>query len=434
MVGPDAVLGAVLARVLAATPPTVQLPGIVGSTASLNAIVALIGRSGAGKSSPMQAARDYLPLELEVDIDLDGAPLGSGEGIAEAYTGMVEDLEDTSKKVVKIKKQTKTRALFAVDEGQIISEIGGRNGSTLLPALRSAWSGSELGQYNASAETRRLLAANAYRFTCVMALQPGKAQNILNDAEGGTPQRLWWLSSHDLTLPDVLPAEPPALQWQRREVRMSKRPAREYAEGYTPKATEILLTSERVSNAEAIMNYQEENIIEVMTVCETLRAEVIAQRRAVLDATAELDPLDAHRMLSREKVAAALALLADPKATHIDDDDWRLAGVFMDTSDSVRSWVVAIAQVERAAAIAAARHNAAGQALAVRRATDVELLNRLAKNIQRAAVKAGKALTDAECLRALASRDRERVVLADLLEHAVVKGLLVPQGEGHCAA
>src|SRR4051812_18769295 len=50
-VAPWAVLGAVLTHVVAATHPRVQLPATIGSEASLNLFVGLVGAAGAAKGA-----------------------------------------------------------------------------------------------------------------------------------------------------------------------------------------------------------------------------------------------------------------------------------------------------------------------------------------------------------------------------------------------
>lgn len=62
LVAPAALLGAVLARVAAFTPPSTCLPPLVGGNAPLSLLIALLGGSGAGKSATNNTARDLLPV------------------------------------------------------------------------------------------------------------------------------------------------------------------------------------------------------------------------------------------------------------------------------------------------------------------------------------------------------------------------------------
>jgi hypothetical protein len=56
------VLGVVLARVAAVTPPRLVLPALVGGQASLNPYIGLVGPAGAGKGAAEAAAADAVNL------------------------------------------------------------------------------------------------------------------------------------------------------------------------------------------------------------------------------------------------------------------------------------------------------------------------------------------------------------------------------------
>ena len=79
----DALLAGVLARACLLIPPTLTLPPIVGDNASLNLFVNVVGPPGAGKSTGVRPAERLLPT-ARVDV-VHGAPVGSGEGIAELF-------------------------------------------------------------------------------------------------------------------------------------------------------------------------------------------------------------------------------------------------------------------------------------------------------------------------------------------------------------
>jgi hypothetical protein len=83
---PWGLLGTVLARVNACVEPNIRIPGpptLVGAEASLNMFVALVGKSGGGKSVTAKVARKMLDVRFGREpVDLFEAPLGSGEGLA----------------------------------------------------------------------------------------------------------------------------------------------------------------------------------------------------------------------------------------------------------------------------------------------------------------------------------------------------------------
>ena len=81
-VAPTALLGVVLARAAAFTPPSTCVPPFVGGHVPLSLFVALIAATGDSKSTTMAAARALLPLSVPGVV----GPrfLGSGEGLADA--------------------------------------------------------------------------------------------------------------------------------------------------------------------------------------------------------------------------------------------------------------------------------------------------------------------------------------------------------------
>ena len=370
----DAVLAAVLGRVATLTPPTVGLPPIVGGRGTLDTICAIVGPPGVGKSGAVDIARSILPTR-RVDI-VDGLVLGSGEGLVDAYLGAVEDIDDDGKKR-RVRRQTMTAVLAVVDEGQVLVELGGRRGATLLPTLRSAWSGATLGQANASAETHRRLAAGFYRFCAVILLQPEHAATLLADGGGGLPQRIVWATATDPTIPDEQSPWPGPLDW-------------------TPPPT--------ISGGPWDLDVHPDIAAEI-------RTADLARARGGQAA----DPLDSHGGLARLKIAGVLAILAG--RTNITREDWALAGHVVNVSRAVRMWVT---EIDRAAA---RRREGAAIARAIRR--DVAIVDSAA---QRSLDRAARAIanrvhkqgggTRRDLRHAVAGRDREHVTVEAALEEA----------------
>ena len=290
MVSPDAVLGCILTRVAALTPPTVRLPDVVGGRGTLDLCVAIIGPSGAGKSAAGHVAGDLLPILGPDPMEL---PLGSGEGLIDAYLGLVK--EDGESKPVK--RQVRRSVLFTLDEGRALAEMGGRKGATLMPAICSAAHGNRLGQANASADTFRNLPAGEYRFALIAGFQPEHATALIDDAAAGTPQRFLYVSALDPSIPDEAPAWPAAID-------------------YTPPAHQA----------------------GPMGIDPVVAAEIRSRRRSAGRGAVTIPELDAHRDLNRLKVSGLLALLDG--RTDITADDWRLSGILLDSSDRVRTTIV----------------------------------------------------------------------------------------------
>lgn len=283
---PWAVLGVVLTRVIAVTPRFVMLPPMVGGRASLNLFAALVGPSGAGKGIAEQVAVDAIDVG-PVNV----AGVGSGEGIAHLFLRRVkQDIEQHSESV-----------LLSVPEIDTLAALADRRGATLLPELRKAWRGEALGFTYADPVKRLPLQAHAYRLCLIAGVQPARAGSLLDDQDGGTPQRFIWLPATDPLAPDVAPPEPEPMKW-RLPVWHG-----EYGTGQVQ-----------------------------LPVCDTARRIIDTHRLAVLRGQAAA--LDGHALLARVKLAAALAIL--DRRAEVVDADWDLAGTLMQVSDATRAHII----------------------------------------------------------------------------------------------
>lgn len=392
LVAPAALLGAVLARVAAFTPPSTCLPPLVGGEAPLSLFVGLHGRSGAGKSSPISASADLLP---DVPPGCVGPlALGSGEGLVEAFMDLVEETDGAGKKR-KVKRQVHHGALFSLDEGQVLAEISNRRGSTVLPVLRTAWSGGDPGQANASIETRRSLRPGSYVVGLVSLWQDKAAATLMADADGGTPQRFVWLPTGDAGATTCPPDWPGRLRW-------------------APPA--MIAIGGKVGR-------------DPLDVALAIRTEIIEARVAGLRGEDLADPLDAHRRLCKLKLAGLLAVLEERHA--IDVEDWELAERIMATSDNVRAWILHEARRRQAeAAIAEAERTVTKDVIIERSATERALAS-AAKAAYRAAAKAGgHPVTKRVIHAAITSRDRQHVTAADAIAEAERLRWITPTEDG----
>jgi len=320
MLSAEAVLGVVLSRVAAWSSHRLRIPRIVGPRSSLTAFSVLVGASGDGKSSSCGIAADLIRTPSRQDkfgneLFADQLPVGTGEGIAEAYYGAVE-VEDGFAKNGDPKyavKRTVVRhnAFFFMDEGQALAQLSRRTGSTVMPTLRSAFSGATLGAMNASEERRRIVPGDKYAMGFVMGLQEALAASLLDDADGGTPQRCIWWRSTDPTVPDLdyLPDWPGELNWQPPEI---------------PVVGDWLVAG---SEDPYDLNFHPDIV-----------REVRQRRLQVVRGEVQLDPLDSHLMLVRLKVAALLAILDE--RLDVNMDDWALSGKIMENSNSIRTRVI----------------------------------------------------------------------------------------------
>lgn len=379
LVSADATLIAVLARVVALAPPTLALPGIVGTRASLNLFTAIIDPSGGGKTAAAGVAADLVPID-RADI-IDPILPSSGEGLIEAFFGVARE-EQPDGKTTSVKRQVHTSGIALVDEGQALLAQGERMGSTIMQTLRSAWMGADLGQHNATEERKRWLRRHNYRLSMIVGFQLAFAATLIADGEGGTPQRFTFALATD-------PAINPAASWP------------------GPLAVRPPVT---ILTGDDFGLHHE------------IAAEIRRHRHAVSSGRIVVDPLDSHALLRREKIAAALALL--DQRTHIDLDDWRLAGDVDRMSCAVRTLAV-----ERASAVTIeARRVATRVAVeqdAMRETAAIERTMRRVARVVAHAVRRNGPLTPAEAWRSLASRDRQQVDVDSVIATAIAAGWVV---------
>lgn len=379
LVGPYAVLGCVLARVAAFTPPSTCLPPTIGGEAPLSLFVALRARSGGGKSSPLAASAALLP---DVPPGCGGPlSLGSGEGLVEAF---LEKMPDPNNAKATIKKQTRTGVLFTLDEGQMLAEIGSRKGATILPILRTAWSGGDPGQANASADTFRTLRTGSYHIGLISLWQNKSGAALIADADGGTPQRFVWLPTSDPGATKNAPKWPGRLDWT---------PPPMIAIGGVIQHTPLHVADEIVDE---------------------IRDAHIASN---LHETTEENPLDAHRRLNKLKVAGCLAILDGRK--DIDPDDWRLAEHLMTISDQQRDWVIAESRRAGMEMVSSDIARAVMKEGAIEKSAADRALKNAARAVWRAASSAADGAQRRDIHHRIASRDRALVTVDDAIAHAL---------------
>lgn len=391
LVAPTALLGAVLARVAAFTPPSTCLPALVGGNAPLSLLVALRGGSGAGKSSTVAAAGELIPHTPAGCVG--PLALGSGEGLVEAFMELVEE-EGSDGKKRKVKRQARHGALFSLDEGQALNEIGSRRGSTILPILRTAWSGGDPGQANASVETFRHLAPGSYHVGLISLWQDHVAAALLADEAGGTPQRFIWLPTDDPGASADTPAWPGELDWE----------------------------------APALIGHGAKVLPNPLEVACEIRHEVLEARVQRLRTGAD-GGLDAHRLLAKLKVAGCLTVLDG--RVRIGPDDWALAEVIMRVSDGVRSWILAEAQRAVAEAEARGHQRAATRELFVAAtARDKALLSAARSVANKVWSTDGTAISRRDAVSAIGGKYKKLVSTNEALDEAVRLRWIRPAEEG----
>lgn len=297
----DAVLMGVLARLSSMVPATTRVDTGVGTPASLNLFVVLMGTSATGKSTAARIADGLFHTEGLVSADestvfAPARPVGSGEGLADEYMGTIEDIDPRTGKVVKARKQVRAHAMFFADEGASLLEAGSRPGSTLLPVLRQAWTGAPFGQKNASVERDRYVAD--YAMGLWIGLQPTHAARMLTAAsvDEGTLQRFVWASATDPAISDEPTPDPGPLRW------------------------DVAMVNQTVLGAE-------------MGFPDSLRTELRLRQTRVARGEFVPEVGREHESLQRVKVAGLLAILDGRREVSL--SDWALAGMVLDVSAAV---------------------------------------------------------------------------------------------------
>jgi hypothetical protein len=223
---------------------------------------------------------------------------GSGEGVGKLFYSW----DPQQKKQV----QHTPAAILSVGEINTLAALKARSASTLLPELNKAWMGEELG-FAYSDRTKRLdVPPHGYRLCMVAGIQPANANVLLDDVDSGTPARWLWMPTSDHAAPTVRPTVPPVWnEWRPRW-------------GDTDRIDPTALRP--------------------MEVCQTAWDAVDV---AAFDRLHEIstDAYNSHALLSRLKTAATLALL-DNRPYVVTEEDWQLAGIVHDVSDTTRQRMI----------------------------------------------------------------------------------------------
>jgi hypothetical protein len=374
---PWAVLGECLAEAVCHIPAAVQLPPLVGGDGTLNMLIAMTGKSGAGKNAAARAARAAFKWSGVIGIvedDVPRIPLGTGEGLSRSFGHNGKDDEG-----IRCLVRDEESVIITIGEIDTYKALHERSGSTISAELRKFYSGETLGFGYGDPAKRVIIPEHEYRGCVIAGVQPGKGEIILNDADSGFPQRWLWLPANDPAAPDSQPEEPEAWEWMPPE------------SAYGPF---------------------------VMKVCGDA-IETIDKAR--LDSLrGQGNDMDSHSLYTREKIAAGLALLESRDS--VTKADWELSGFVMSVSDRTRAIVVSHL-VKKAHESNVER----GRAEAVRReVTDAALHESALKRVSRNVLKhvTGRAWISArELRRRIAQKDRE--MLPEALENLVQNKVLL---------
>jgi hypothetical protein len=374
MVGPWAVLGAAMARIVAAVSPQVQLPPTIGSYASLNLFVGLVGYTGDGKDGGNDVAAEALWIDHP---PFKVVPLGSGEGLAHMFMHPGKPTKDD---LHPDPVQYARAALVTINEIETFGALQNRQSSTLAGQIRQAAMGQPLGFFYADEKKRMIVPKHQYRCCLIAGIQPEKSGILLNDAAGGTPQRFVWL-----------PAGDPGMSRKYRRDNLTPMVWRppdwmKAARGESPDVETLLVMTEPEACVEAILSARE------------------ARGRASVEHGAQ-NTLDSHAVLTRTKVAAAFALMDG--RTDINDEDWDLSGVVMHVSDTQRALCLRVLERERQKGTVAKAIEQAETALVVEERVDRAKVTKCAESVKRLLRQRGEPMSGSELRRKLKATHRE---------------------------
>lgn len=414
---PDAVLASVLTRAAGAAGHEVMFDS-GKSLGTLSLYSVLLSKSGIGKSDAVKAATRLVRLPsylceadgaVNMDVFRDGLSLSTGEGLAESFMGSVEveatNPDGTTKYevkgrgrnavpepvMVKVRKAVRHRAFFYVDEGEILTKLmNERSGATLGGHMRTAWSGGQLSQANASEDRWRYVPAGSYTVGLIIGYQPDTAVALLSEVGPGTPQRFLWFGAQDTEMPDpddeIDFPEPVTLPFEDQRAGVIQFP-RELRRWF--------------------------------------RRQIWGKHHGVVD----FDPMDSHEPLMRAKLSALLCWL-DGRML-VSRDDWILAGMIWSVSCAIRDRLIRHrdAEAERQAGEKRAARLAEAQEIEMLKVTVSAEVEQVARRIARHVAEAGEEPVKRYVLKK--NFGRQKPLFDAALAHARSEGWIAPDaGDG----
>ena len=375
---PDVVMLSTLCRVAASVPVTATVDG-----RPLNLIGAVVGSSGAGKSSGYRTACELIP---QTRAGLDSVGVGSGEGMIQAYLRR-QKIDREWKNV-----QVHDSVLFHVDEGEQLLQVSKRDGSTTLGVIRSAWDGGTLSTSGANADTTRLVERGRYRFVLLIGFQPDYAAALLGDGHlhAGTPQRFLWAAAGDPHAPQTPERFPQGFDL-----------------GGMPSGP--------------------------IDVAKDVRDLIDDRRHRALKESGHDDPQETHALQIQVRVAALLNIVCHGGG-RVTASDWNMAAELLDNSRQVRQALLDYQSVLAAEQKAAQVRDRVDQQEYGKDYATQQTLDRLTRSLGRHAKRHNQPATFSELTRNLNSRDRRLFSDAELAQFAIENRRLVKVENGRYVA
>jgi len=289
LAAPDATFLHVATRFATTIHPSWLLP--LGGTLDVFGVV--IAPSGGAKGLAAKAARRLFPgppqgRDCKIRMD---RTISSGEGLVEGFMGSVK-VDD------KMERQVVNQAThFIIDEGTTLIAQLGREGSTVIGVLCSAWVGEAIGQQLADGAKTRWIPPHKVRVCSVINIQVALAGELYSPKlrATGFTGRCTFVSGQDPHIPDEIIDDPGPLR---------------------------LMDWSAPPTYSGQLTYPAE-------VHATVRAEIMGSHRGTLGR----DERQSHRILQRVKWAQILAMMDGRQEMNL--DDWRRGGDLVDLSGSM---------------------------------------------------------------------------------------------------
>lgn len=314
-VAPWALLFTVFGRLAVAVPPHVVIPPLAGgSPMGLNIFVALVGDSGDGKGLTERAARNLMP-DIRKATTTQPA---SGEGMAALFAKREMDDEQGES----LLKCINPRALLSIPEVTALGGAASRSGSILVPTLTSAFSGEQLGGWNKSETNRLLVPELGYRVVVITGVQPANLDVLMRESGTGLPQRFFYAYVRDYDAPENAPVKPAERLLCDVDALPDDLPPLVLNTLYQAGSRWNMLNNGGADYPLTYLQFPEE-IADIVDRDAYIRLHGLRE-----------NPLDAHGISMKLKLAALFALMEN--RLDVTMDDWRLAEYVYRHSSMVR--------------------------------------------------------------------------------------------------
>lgn len=361
---PWPLLGWLIVRTLHTVPYSVPYESVLGKQ-SLNSLVGISGPTGAGKTISYRHVEDHFVFRDNNPERLFGSswqgliPPGSGESMPDYYVeyepeppeeaeGSWADIDSDRLSSKWVWKHSNHAGLFFFDEVGMMKSRDSRQGSTLVEYMKEGWSGSVFGRTLASGKGV-VLPAGKYRFACVVNTQPKRAGILFSEEAiaGGLQGRFLWF---DVTA-DI-----------NRE-----------AASFEPVEKIVLPTPDWVG-------------VESVRALDVMNTAHFEHHWNALDGL--LSETESHSLLTRSKVAVALAVL-DGRA-ELDREDWELSEVVMEHTSATREHIEEVLAEEAHRAVVADGRKASVRAVMTEEAKHEQRVRQVAASIYRNRERTGR--------------------------------------------